>query len=66
LTAATLGQELSSALKSVHGWMEHPETDEDLNIKDQSKLLAFGQRLKTALREVWKDPSTDVFNVGYI
>jgi cohesin loading factor subunit SCC2 len=46
--------------------MEHPETDEDLNIKDQSKLLAFGQSLKTALREVWKDPSTDVFNVGYI
>jgi len=66
LTAATLGQELASSLKQVHGWLEHPEADEDLNIKDENKLLAFGQRLKAALREVWKDPSADVFNVGYV
>jgi len=65
LTAATLGQELSSALKQVQGWIEKPEMDEDLNIKDQNKLLAFGQRIKQALRDVWKDPATDVFNIGY-
>jgi cohesin loading factor subunit SCC2 len=65
LTAATLGQELSSALKQVHGWIEQPEMDEDPNIRDQKKLLAFGQRIKQALRDVWKDPATDVFNIGY-
>ncbi|KDR82399.1 hypothetical protein GALMADRAFT_220397 [Galerina marginata CBS 339.88] len=64
LTAATLGQELAAALKQVHGWLENPEADEDLNIKDESKLQAFGQRLKIALREVWKDPSNDVFDIG--
>ncbi|KAF8158512.1 hypothetical protein B0H34DRAFT_797892 [Crassisporium funariophilum] len=64
LTAATLGQEIAAALKQVHGWIERPEDDEDLNIKDETKLAAFGHRLKTALREVWKDPSTDVFDVG--
>ncbi|KAJ3516976.1 hypothetical protein NLJ89_g794 [Agrocybe chaxingu] len=64
LTAATVGHELAAALKQVHGWIENPQADEDLNIKDESKLLAFGQRLKTALREVWKDPSTDVFDIG--
>ncbi|KAF8968942.1 hypothetical protein BDZ97DRAFT_1797116 [Flammula alnicola] len=64
LTAATLGQELAAALKHVHGWIEHPEADEDLNIKDETQLQAFGQRLKTALREVWKDPSSDVFDIG--
>jgi cohesin loading factor subunit SCC2 len=56
---------LSSALKQVQGWIEQPDMDEDLNIKDQGKLLAFGQRIKQALRDVWKDPSTDVFNIGY-
>ncbi|KAF4617468.1 hypothetical protein D9613_005695 [Agrocybe pediades] len=67
LTAATLGQELAAALKQVHGWLEQPDDSDDLNLKDEkdnSKLEAFGQRLKVALREVWKDPSSDVFDIG--
>ncbi|KAF9046656.1 hypothetical protein BJ165DRAFT_1369666 [Panaeolus papilionaceus] len=64
LTAATLGHEIASALQQVHGWLDSSETDDDLNIKDQTKLQPFGQQLKTALKEVWKDPSTDVFDVG--
>ncbi|PPQ86325.1 hypothetical protein CVT25_005626 [Psilocybe cyanescens] len=64
LTAATLGQELAAALKQVHRWLDNPDADDDLNIKDQTKLEAFGQRLKLALREVWNDPSSDVFDIG--
>lgn len=64
MTAATLGYELAAALKQVHGWIESPETDEELNLKDPGKLQAFGQRLKIALREVWKDPASDVFDIG--
>ncbi|KAF8904085.1 hypothetical protein CPB84DRAFT_1773363 [Gymnopilus junonius] len=64
LTAATLGYELAAALRQVHGWIENPDTDEDLNLKDPSKLQAFGQRLKLALREVWKDSMNDVFDIG--
>ncbi|KAH9480188.1 Protein rad9 [Psilocybe cubensis] len=64
LSAATLGQELAAALKQVHRWLESPGEDDDLNIKDHSKLAAFGDRLKLALREVWVDPSSDVFDVG--
>lgn len=66
MTAATLGQELATALKHVHGWIENPETDEDVNPKDPAHLDAFGQRLKIALREVWKEPSNDVFDIGYV
>ena len=66
LTAAALCQEISSALKEIARCIEHPESDDDLNIKDQGKLPQFGQRLKMALLEAWKDPVTDVFNVGYV
>jgi cohesin loading factor subunit SCC2 len=65
LTAAMLGQELASALKEIHRSIDNPDENEDLNIKDESITLAFGQRLKTALREVWKDSVSDVFNIGY-
>ncbi|RXW23420.1 hypothetical protein EST38_g2453 [Candolleomyces aberdarensis] len=68
LTAATLCQELATALRQVNIAIEHPDDDdEDLNLrerKDQKKVLAFGEKLKVALREVWKDPATDVFDIG--
>ncbi|KAF8073449.1 hypothetical protein FPV67DRAFT_1559883 [Lyophyllum atratum] len=64
LTAATLGQELAAGLKQVNAWIADPDGDEDLNLKDQSKLEPFGQRVKNALRDVWKEPATDVFDIG--
>jgi len=65
LTAATLGQELATALKQIDTWISDPDADEDMNLKDSSRLLPFGTKIKTALRDVWKDPSTDVFDIGY-
>ncbi|KAL0960842.1 hypothetical protein HGRIS_005858 [Hohenbuehelia grisea] len=64
LTAATLGQELAQALRQLNTWISQPDDDDDLNIMDDTKLHAFGQKVKTALREVWKEHSTDVFDIG--
>ncbi|KAG6862885.1 radiation sensitive protein rad9, partial [Termitomyces sp. T159_Od127] len=66
LTAATLGQELAAGLKQINTWIDDPSADDDLNLKDQSKLEPFGQRLKSALRDVWKEPASDVFDIGYV
>ncbi|KAG1749340.1 hypothetical protein EDB19DRAFT_1682083 [Suillus lakei] len=55
LTAATWGQELAVALKQLSTSAE--EEGKGL----QSRLYA---KLKSALREVWKDMSNDVFDVG--
>ncbi|KAL0563317.1 Sister chromatid cohesion protein 2, partial [Marasmius crinis-equi] len=62
LGAATFGQELAGALKAANGWLS--TDDDDLNLKDQSKLRVFGEKIKDALRDVWKDHATDVFDVG--
>ena len=57
-------------MKQVNISIEHPDDDDDdLNLrerKDQKKVRAFGDKLKAALREVWKDPATDVFDIGYV
>ncbi|KAJ4482460.1 hypothetical protein J3R30DRAFT_3699992 [Lentinula aciculospora] len=79
LYAATLGQDLATALQKVAQWIEgdsaqrphgktHDENDNDnrnqASSKDIPKLKAFGEKLKPALREVWKDRSVDVFDIG--
>lgn len=70
LTAATLCQELAICVKQLdHKLDDTGDDDDEMNLKskngkDQAKLLAFGQKLKAALRAVWKDPSTDVFDIG--
>ncbi|KAG6812718.1 radiation sensitive protein rad9 [Tricholoma furcatifolium] len=64
LTAATLGQELAAALKQTNTWIVDADDDDDLNIRDQSKVEPFGQRIKDALRDVWKEPTADVFDIG--
>lgn len=65
LLAALLGQELAGALQQLQKWIEMPELDDDLDIKDGNKLQAFGRKVRGALRDVWKDPPTDVFDIGY-
>ncbi|KAJ7246366.1 hypothetical protein C8J57DRAFT_1675032 [Mycena rebaudengoi] len=64
LTAVALGQEFANALDRVNLWLSQPEDDEDLNIRDQSRLLPFGKKIKTALQNVWKTQSNDVFDIG--
>jgi len=50
----------------VNSWITDLDHDEDLNLKDQSKLIELGNKLKVALREVWKDPGTDIFDIGLV
>jgi cohesin loading factor subunit SCC2 len=40
--------------------------NDDLNIKDTEKLHMFARKIRRALRDVWKDPPTDVFSTGYV
>ncbi|KAG7088631.1 hypothetical protein E1B28_012603 [Marasmius oreades] len=64
LSAATLGHELAGVLKAANGRLSADIDDDDLNIKDMSKLRLFGEKVKEALRDVWKDRATDVFDIG--
>ncbi|KAJ7366455.1 hypothetical protein DFH08DRAFT_1003444, partial [Mycena albidolilacea] len=64
LTAATLGEELARGLERVNLWISSPEDDDNLTLREQSKLQPFGHRVKTALHGVWKDPVRDVFDIG--
>lgn len=64
LSAAVFGQELSQALKQLNVWITNPDDDDDLNLKDPSAMLALGRKVKAALRDIWKDPVSDVFDVG--
>lgn len=43
------------------------ETGEDLDpLVDRSKILAFGYKVKEALRRIWDASTNDVFDVGYV
>jgi cohesin loading factor subunit SCC2 len=63
LFAAQLGQELASALKQVEACLNNPDVEDEVPI-DRETVLEFGQKLKVALREIWKDHVTDVFDIG--
>jgi cohesin loading factor subunit SCC2 len=74
LTSATLGLELAQGLKQIGAWIENPEDDsgdaapnntKKKVIKDPHSLLQFGKKIKLAMREVWKDRVTDVFDFGW-
>ena len=62
LTAALLGQELAGALKQIDNWLSDPN---DTHFSQQ-KLLSFGAKIKTSLRDVWQEPAADVFDIGYV
>jgi len=61
-----LGQELATALQQLQKWIENPEEADDLKMKDAETLRVFAKKIRGALRDVWKDPPTDVFNTGYV
>ncbi|EGN98100.1 hypothetical protein SERLA73DRAFT_109431 [Serpula lacrymans var. lacrymans S7.3] len=61
LTAATWGQELALALNQVHNFLENPENETTQKHRD---MLLFGGDLRNALRDVWKDNTVDVFDIG--
>lgn len=66
LTAATWGQELAVALKQANVWIQDPEEEELGTKADRKRAMEFGKNVKVALREVWIDPATDVFDIGFV
>ncbi|KZT19995.1 ARM repeat-containing protein [Neolentinus lepideus HHB14362 ss-1] len=62
LTAVAFGHELAFALKQLNSWIQ-PDEEFDPKV-DRTEILPFAQKIKSALRDVWKDPATDVFDVG--
>jgi cohesin loading factor subunit SCC2 len=63
LFAAQLGQGLASAVKQVDTWLTNPDVEDEVPMNRET-VLEFGQKLKAALREIWKDHVTDVFDIG--
>ncbi|KAI0051083.1 hypothetical protein FA95DRAFT_1554896 [Auriscalpium vulgare] len=65
LTAVTWGQELAIALRQCDSILSHGDGDDlDLIQNGDPKTLPFAQTVKSALRDVWKDAATDVFDIG--
>ncbi|KAF8648994.1 hypothetical protein AX16_006108 [Volvariella volvacea WC 439] len=63
LTAVTLGQELASAIRTINMRIDGEDDDDNASsVKDPSKLLALGKKLKASLGDIWKDPGVDVFD----
>ncbi|KAI9443068.1 hypothetical protein H4582DRAFT_1808792 [Lactarius indigo] len=63
LTAVTWGQELAIALMQCNTSLRYCD-DPDSSEAKQSSLHPFGRRVKLALRDVWKEAATDVFDIG--
>lgn len=60
LTAVTWGQELAIALKQCNASLRHCDDLED----EKPSLLPFLRKVKSALRDVWKEATIDVFDIG--
>jgi hypothetical protein len=48
---------------NINLWISSPEDDDDLTLREQSKLL-FRHKVKTALHGVWKDPVREISDIG--
>jgi cohesin loading factor subunit SCC2 len=62
LTAVTWGQELAIALKQCNTSLHHCDDLED----EKPSVLPFLRKVKSALRDVWKEAVIDVFDIGYV
>ena len=57
----TWGQELAIALRQCNASLRNRDGFED----EQPSLFPFGRKVKSALRDVWKEAAADVFDIGY-
>ncbi|KAI0317644.1 hypothetical protein OF83DRAFT_1120276 [Amylostereum chailletii] len=66
LTAVTWGQELAIALKTCNVTLSGADDGDNLQLPKAQppKFLSFATKVKSALREVWKDALNDVFDIG--
>ncbi|KAJ1303221.1 hypothetical protein OPQ81_011419 [Rhizoctonia solani] len=63
LTAATWAQELASCLRQCDSILSKTE-DEDMEDETNANLPKLAAKIKSALRSVWKENTTDMFDLG--
>ncbi|CAE6449430.1 unnamed protein product [Rhizoctonia solani] len=63
LTAATWAQELASCLRQCDSILSKTE-DEDMDDGANANLPKLAAKIKSALRSVWKENTTDMFDLG--
>jgi cohesin loading factor subunit SCC2 len=61
---ATLGQELAIALRQVNALFSDAGDLSDGARARRSRLFFFGQKLKAALQDLWRDPAIDIFDIA--
>lgn len=66
LTAVTWGYELAAALQQCDGFLADDSHARFTSKAERAKYMAFATMLKTAVRELWSDASSDVFDIGYV
>ncbi|OCH92592.1 hypothetical protein OBBRIDRAFT_791042 [Obba rivulosa] len=64
LTAVAWGQELAATLQQCGNMLVDSGEDEFDPKVDRTKLMSFGLKAKEALRDVWAEPNSDVFDTG--
>ncbi|KAL1664712.1 hypothetical protein GGF50DRAFT_101537 [Schizophyllum commune] len=61
LTATTLGEEIAACLNSIVPAIDHPDQNDHLDV-DGLRLV--GSKLKSAMRSLWQEQTSDVFDIG--
>ncbi|EMD39745.1 hypothetical protein CERSUDRAFT_150412 [Gelatoporia subvermispora B] len=64
LTAVSWGQELATTLQQCGNMLVDSGEDEFDPKLDRSKLMSLGLKTKEALRDIWVEPASDVFDTG--
>ncbi|KAG9095820.1 Sister chromatid cohesion protein 2 [Ceratobasidium sp. UAMH 11750] len=64
LTAATWAQELATCLRQCDSILSKVEDDEDMEGSNDANLPELANRIKAALRNVWKEGVNDMFEAG--
>ncbi|KAH8114301.1 hypothetical protein DFH11DRAFT_1508962 [Phellopilus nigrolimitatus] len=62
LNAVMWGQELANALNQLNETVSNIDDEFPGAYVSKNKILTFGGKIKSALRDVWKDAPTDVFD----
>uniref|UniRef100_D8PZC4 Sister chromatid cohesion protein n=1 Tax=Schizophyllum commune (strain H4-8 / FGSC 9210) TaxID=578458 RepID=D8PZC4_SCHCM len=61
LTATTLGEEVAACLNSIVPAIDHPDQNDHLDVHG---LRVVGNKLKSAMRSLWQEQTSDVFDIG--
>lgn len=67
----TVAHELAHSLKQLAVWIDAEDDDEEdsrtiAKHRDPDQLWKLGTKVKKELREVWKNPGVDVFDVACV